>query len=84
MRYGELFKNFDAREISTEPNPCVKTWGVGPTGMRCKHCQHIKALKYANTYYKCAKRGRWTHGPSTDHRLNWKACAKFEPLPGMK
>jgi hypothetical protein len=77
MQYGELFKNFDAREISQEPNPCVKQLGLGPEGKKCKECHHLTALHYANTYYKCDLRQN-TNGPSTDHRVNWRACSKFK------
>ena len=65
-------------EIFMEPNPMVRLHGLGPEGVTCKHCAYIRANQQASTYYKCTLRGV-THGAGTDHRLKWKACAKFRP-----
>jgi len=62
---------------STEPNPCVRLWGPGPEGAKCKTCSLLLAKHHgAHTYYKCHLR-RMTAGPATDHRVGWKACAKY-------
>lgn len=74
--YGYLMK-FKGREISQEPNPCRRLLGPGPDGARCKSCKRLDSLSYARTYYKCELRQN-THGPATDHRVNWRACAKYE------
>lgn len=76
MAYGDLIK-LDGREILTEINPCRRGYGPGPEGAKCKTCVHLVSLQYANTYHKCDLRQN-THGPGTDHRLNWKACAKYQ------
>lgn len=76
MPYGDLLK-LDARVVTTEPNPCVLAYGPGPEGKRCKHCENLYAKRYAGTYYKCSFRGD-TNGPGTDHRVNWRACGKFQ------
>jgi len=60
-----------------DKNPMVRTYGYGPKDKLCKHCKHLFYREYANRYYKCALRKN-TNSPSTDHRVNWNACAKFE------
>lgn len=59
----------------TEPNPCVRLFGTGPAWKQCKDCTHL----YRNhiKYYKCDLR-KHTNGPGSDHRVRWKACARFE------
>ena len=76
MSYGELITH-DGRVVAKEPNPCVRTYGPGPEGARCKTCLKLGAKAFARTYYKCELRPD-TGGPGTDHRVNWKACAKYE------
>ncbi len=73
----EQLLNFDARELAAEPNKMRLAYGPGPRGKRCKECVWLVGWRYANVYYKCRLRGM-THGPATDHRVNWKACGKFE------
>lgn len=51
--------------------------GPGPEGAQCKTCKHLFAREFANTYYKCDLRQN-TGGAGTDHRVTWKACAKYE------
>ena len=53
--------------------------GSGPEGKRCKHCKHLFVKRMGNKYFKCALRQN-TNGPATDHRMNYQACWKFEPL----
>lgn len=60
----------------SNPNPCVGLYGKGPEGKRCKHCRLLTGHRFSRTYYKCQLRGD-THGPATDHRVNWDACSKF-------
>lgn len=60
-------------------NPCVRVFGPGPEGRRCKHCKHLFFYQMGGRYYKCALRPV-TGGPGSDHRVNWPACVKFEPL----
>ena len=60
-------------------NPCVRTHGLGPAGAKCKTCSLLyRTTGYSNTYFKCELRP-YTHGPATDHRANWPACAKYAP-----
>src|SRR5882672_855954 len=47
-------------------------------GTTCGNCLHMVRLKYAGTYSKCTK-GPLTHGPATDCRKRWPACALYEP-----
>ena len=64
--------------LSTEPNPCVRLWGLGPEGEKCKTCDRLNVRCYGDhRYYKCALR-KETAGPGTDHRVGWRACAKWE------
>lgn len=67
----------DVRYTRNHKNPML-AFGPGPDGMRCKDCRHLYGVRYANTYWKCRKRGD-SGGPATDHRVRWPACAKFEP-----
>jgi hypothetical protein len=76
VAYGDLIQ-FDGRMVVQEPNPCVRTYGLGPDGARCKTCELLQSREYANTYYKCSLRAN-TGGAGTDHRVNWKACAKYK------
>jgi hypothetical protein len=62
-------------------NPMVRTWGEGPAGVACAKCSHLFARQFAGRYYKCDLR-KLSNGPGTDHRVNWPACAKFEPCDG--
>lgn len=65
-------------EHSTDKNPMVRKHGLGPDGARCKTCALFKISRPgANRYFKCRLRGI-THGAATDHRANYRACAKFE------
>ena len=61
-------------------NPCVRHYGNGPAGAKCKECAlFIRRGGHANTYFKCELRGV-TNGPGTDHRANWLACGRFVKL----
>jgi hypothetical protein len=58
-------------------NPCVRAFGLGPEGKRCKECALlIRRDDCAKVYLKCALRAN-TRGPATDHRAGWPACGKF-------
>lgn len=59
-------------------NPCVRIFGPGPEGVKCKDCAHLWRKRFSRTYYKCDLRGN-TNGPGTDHRVNWPACSQFVP-----
>ena len=84
----ELFPEFAeriAREYPTtplgrrmrDPNPCVKTFGFGPDGVKCKSCRHLYYHQRSKRYYKCRLRS-FTFGPATDHRVRWNACSQFK------
>lgn len=60
-------------------NPLLRIYGPGPVGATCRTCVHLYALPGVQGHYlKCDLR-RLTHGPSSDHRAKWQACAKYEP-----
>jgi len=59
-------------------NPCVRALGPGPEGATCKNCAKLIRVLYRDkVYVKCQMRAV-THGPGTDHRVNWPACKKWE------
>jgi hypothetical protein len=59
-------------------NPCVARFGVGPDGATCKGCAHLYRMHWHDYKYpKCDLR-KLTHGPGSDHRVNWLACGKYE------
>ncbi len=61
-----------------EPNPCVRVYGYGPEGAKCKDCTHLDYHRPSlKRYYKCLLR-KITAGPGTDHRVGWRACGKWE------
>lgn len=67
-------------EVDGHRNPCLRVYGPGSMGEKCKHCRlFIRKGGYANTYFKCELRGD-TNGPGTDHRANWPACKRFIQL----
>lgn len=67
--------------FSAEPNPCIHVWGPGPEGAKCKTCEHLVKWQHARTYYKCDMR-RMSASGATDHRVNWRACGKYEASDG--
>jgi len=63
-----------------KPNPCISVYGPGPDGARCKTCTHLDGHPGAGRiYWKCLLRA-YSHGPGTDHRVNWPACGKWEEV----
>lgn len=71
-------QSFGFGPMSTEPNPCVRVYGDGPEGVKCKTCKHLACNPFhGRRYYKCAYR-RVSACAATDHRVNWRACAKWE------
>jgi hypothetical protein len=60
---------------SHDPNPCVRFYGAGPIGKRCKSCGLLLAFAASRRWYKCSLRKK--AGPATDHRVGWNACAKY-------
>jgi len=81
MKDATLFDTEDY--LVVDPNPCVMAFGRGPAGKRCRTC--VLLLKHGNGrrhWYKCSLR-RSLHdptqlgGPETDHRMKWRACAKY-------
>jgi len=57
-------------------NPCVTAYGPGPDGKQCKTCTQLYAHRCSKVYYKCRLRN-FTHGPGSDHKVRWPACAKY-------
>lgn len=55
-------------------NPCVKVYGPGPEGARCKTC----ALLVRNGRYAKCRLRRISHGAATDHRVYHPACGKYQ------
>lgn len=62
--------------LASEPNECVRVFGLGPEGKRCRDCSRLYVKRFARRYYKCELR-KETAGPGSDHRINWRACARF-------
>ena len=60
------------------PNPCVALYGEKP-GYKCKGCKNLIPFPHSRVYWKCRLR-TITHGPGTDHRVNWPACGKWEKI----
>jgi hypothetical protein len=76
-RCGGIVEMTEPREASV--NPCLALYGPGPDGMRCKSCSHMRAKRQDKVYWKCDLRKN-TNGAGTDHRRNWPACGRFEPI----
>ena len=58
-------------------NPCVRVFGRGAEGVTCKLCAHLFSHSMARRFWKCDLRA-FTHGPGSDHRVGWPACARYE------
>jgi hypothetical protein len=70
--------NIPVEQSKLDQNPMVRVHGYGPKGKQCKTCKHLISHRPGqNRYYKCTLRGI-THGPGTDHRVRWAACAMYE------
>lgn len=54
--------------------------GSGPQGETCKTCSHSYCQTYAKRYWKCDL-VKATCSPSTDIRLKWAACSRWEKKP---
>jgi hypothetical protein len=61
------------------PNPMVRRHGFGDAGKTCKNCQHHLVRKFSKAYHKCGLNEPDKYG-STDIRISWDACAKFEEI----
>ena len=62
-------------------NPLVRIFGPGPEGTTCRDCVHLwRHGGHAGRYLKCDLRS-FTHGPGSDHRAGWRACAMYEASP---
>lgn len=72
-----LSEQFAKLQAPERVNPCIQMFGRGPDGARCKGCAHLYANQKSKRYYKCKLRD-FSHGPATDHKVNWVACGKFE------
>lgn len=76
---------FHIPETKGNPNPCILLYGLGPEGAKCKSCVLLLHRVGANgrRWYKCALRRasfdrRYMGASSTDHRLKWDACGRYE------
>jgi hypothetical protein len=74
--HRQLAAEYDRRKASRKQNPLVAIYGPGPEGAKCKTCASLTYHTCSKRYYKCTLRGI-THGPKTDHLVNWPACAKY-------
>jgi hypothetical protein len=62
-------------------NPMHLAYGIIETE-RCKTCIHIVAKHYGKVYYKCELRKNVDScSVKSDHRVNWRACGKYEKEP---
>jgi len=57
-------------------NPLLRLYGETP-GQKCKNCANLCVREFARRYYKCRLRC-CSGSPTTDHRVNWPACGRFE------
>jgi len=58
-------------------NPMVLWYGSVNGGQTCRDCIYLCVREFAKRYYKCRLR-KCSSSPTTDHRVNWPACSKFE------
>jgi len=61
----------------------IKLYGAGPDGKTCRTCAHCVATGINTTYHKCDMT-KPTRGPSTDWRVSWPACGKYEAKGGKE
>lgn len=82
--FGEISKAEAEKKfgIAAIKNPCIAIYGPDPMGRSCKTCSHLYAHRHSRVYYKCDFR-KDTHGPGSDHRVNWPACGKYERKMGI-
>lgn len=73
----ELKMQAEAIRLSKIKNPCVRQFGAGPEGKKCKTCKSLTYHQFTRKYYKCKNRPI-TRGPATDHNVGWDACGKYE------
>ena len=66
----------DQTKNAAHVNPCMRLYGEGPAGKTCKTCRLLFHTQRSKRYYKCELRN-FTHGPGSDHRVNWPACGRF-------
>jgi len=66
----------EAKRKPTVPKGYAAIPGTGPTGERCKTCEHAVGTGHSvRTYYKCElMKQKWTSGPGTDILLRSPAC----------
>ena len=75
--------DWNNQPIAVKPkstNPCVDLYGPGPEAQACKGCVHLRYAIERNPnarHWKCDLR-KLTHGPATDHKVNWPSCSKYE------
>lgn len=63
----------------TPRNPLEIKYGPGPAEARCGGCAHLLRLRYHGALYRKCDLRKITHGPKSDHKATWPACARFEP-----
>lgn len=62
-------------------NPCIALYGPGPSGTRCRTCQHLLRFRRGGTWRKCELRAN-THGAATDHKASWSSCGRYVHAAG--
>ena len=70
------YKQLHARRLELGYHPFGHK--LANNGMRCRDCAHAQVRRYSKNVWKCALAAN-TGGASTDLRLHWEACVKFEP-----
>lgn len=70
-------------KASKSQNPCVVVYGVGPNGVTCADCVHLRyrPRPSGKKFWKCDLRAL-TDGPATDHRKSWPSCGRYEKREG--
>lgn len=63
---------------SRHENHCVRAYGIGTAGVKCKSCRLLLRHRPGRkTYFKCELR-KFTRGPGSDHRANWQSCSRYQ------
>ena len=66
-----------AAKSAVNPNPMVRSFGLGPEGRRCKECAHLFGERFARVYWKCDLRkntGRRGNRPPAKLGRLWQVC----------
>ena len=72
LKFGD-----DMPRAQKKGNPLIAKYGPGPVGTMCRTCINFLGDR---KFFKCELRGV-SNSHSTDHRMKWPTCAKYEGRP---